>query len=119
MLRLQLAPWIVLITVEEGIIDGFVWHHTSLAHRMLRFALACRQAVEYPCDVCNVVAASEGDLAAHLDGKRHRKHVQMAEVLADSKSPAAPAPAAEPIELHCELCDVTAPTQTHKELHLM
>ncbi|CAL5220929.1 g3027 [Coccomyxa viridis] len=78
-----------------------------------------RQAVEYPCDVCNVVAASEGDLAAHLDGKRHRKHVQMAEVLADIKSPAAPAPAAEPIELHCELCDVTAPTQTHKELHLI
>ena len=75
--------------------------------------------MEYPCDVCNVVAASEGDLAAHLDGKRHRKHVQMAEVLADSKSPAAPEPAAEPLELHCELCDVTAPTQTHKELHLM
>ena len=79
----------------------------------------CRPAVEYPCDVCNVAAASEGDLAAHLDGKRHRKHIQMAEVLADSKSPAAPAPAAGLLQLHCELCNVTAPTQTHKELHLM
>ncbi len=69
--------------------------------------------------MCNVVAASEGDLAAHLDGKRHKKHIQMAEVLADSKGPAVDALAAEPAELHCELCDVIAPTHTHKELHLM
>ena len=68
-----------------------------------------------------MVAASEGDLAAHLDGKRHKKHLQMAEVLADSKGASAAAPAAERAasKLHCELCDVTAPTHTHKELHLM
>ena len=86
---------------------------------LMSYSRPCRQAVDYPCDVCNVVAASEGDLAAHLDGKRHRKHIQMAEVLADSKGPAAPAPAADLTQLHCDLCDVTAPTQTHKELHLM
>lgn len=68
-----------------------------------------------------MVAASEGDLVAHLDGKRHKKHLQMAGVLADSKGARAAAPAAEgdASELHCELCDVTAPTHTHKELHLM
>ncbi len=68
-----------------------------------------------------MVAASEGDLAAHLDGKRHRKHVQMAEVLADRKGAGAAGPAAEgaAAELHCELCDITAPTHTHNELHLM
>ena len=78
-----------------------------------------RPMPEFPCDVCNVVAASEGDLAAHLDGKRHRKHLQMAEVLADSAG-AEGAPGSEaPAGLHCQLCDVTAPTHTHKELHLM
>lgn len=77
--------------------------------------------------MCKVVAASEGDLAAHLDSKRHRKHLQMAEVLADSSrggpsgvsGAGTDAPDAEVAELHCELCDVTAPTPTHKELHLM
>lgn len=93
--------------------------HAETVCALMFSSLPCRPAMEYPCDVCNVVAASEGDLAAHLDGKRHRKHIQMAEVLADSKSPAAPAPAADLAQLHCNLCDVTAPTQTHKELHLM
>ena len=66
-----------------------------------------------------MVAASEGDLAAHLDGKRHRKHVQMAELLADGQGAQAGLPGEGPAELHCRLCDVTAPTHAHKELHLM
>ena len=70
--------------------------------------------MEYPCDVCNVMTSSEEQLAVHMDGKRHRKHILMAEV---TNSPPADA-GADDEELHCELCDVTAPTSTHKQIHL-
>ena len=72
------------------------------------------------CGLCNVVASSEGQLAAHVEGKRHRKHVAMAEVLGVAKSGAAEEAAGDAgEELRCELCDVTAPSLTHKQLHLM
>lgn len=70
--------------------------------------------MEYPCDVCNVVTSSEEQLAVHMDGKRHRKHILMAEV---TNSPVADTGAVDE-ELHCELCDVTAPSSAHKQIHL-
>ena len=65
-----------------------------------------------------MVASSEEQLASHRDGKRHQKHLAMAEVAAGAKSGAA-APEEETGSLHCDLCDVTAPSATHKQLHLM
>ena len=64
--------------------------------------------------MCNVVTSSEEQMAVHMDGKRHRKHILMAEV---ASSPAADT-GADPEELHCDLCDVTAPSSTHKQIHL-
>lgn len=75
--------------------------------------------MEFPCDVCSVVASSEEQLALHKDGKRHKKHLLMAQVLAEP--PAAVTAAADSGEaeaLRCELCDVTAPSAVHKQLHL-
>ena len=74
----------------------------------------CRQAAEYPCDMCNVVTSSEEQLAVHMDGKRHRKHILMAEITSSSTADVG----ADGDELHCELCDVTAPSSTHKQIHL-
>ena len=74
----------------------------------------CRQAAEYPCDMCNVVTSSEEQLAVHMDGKRHRKHILMAEVTSSCTADVG----ADGDELHCELCDVTAPSSTHKQIHL-
>lgn len=78
--------------------------------------MCCRQVPEYPCEVCNVVTSSEEQLAVHIDGKRHRKHMLMAEV---TSLPAAADGCADAEELHCNLCNVTAPSVTHKQIHLM
>ena len=68
-----------------------------------------------------MVASSEGQLAAHVEGKRHRKHVAMAEVLGVAKTGAAEEAAEGDGDeaLRCDLCNVTAPSLTHKQLHLM
>lgn len=50
----------------------------------------------------------------HMDGKRHRKHIAMAEVTSSLTEDTG----ADGEELHCELCDVTVPSSTHKQIHL-
>ena len=65
-----------------------------------------------------MTATSEGQLAIHLEGKKHRRHVAMAEL---HDSPRVEADMLEPSpskDLHCNLCDVTAPTPHHREYHL-
>lgn len=64
-----------------------------------------------------MVATSEAQLVSHLEGKKHKRFLAMAELgsgnvrLAEVEEPDAE-------ELHCELCDVTAPSAHHKEYHL-
>jgi glutamate dehydrogenase/leucine dehydrogenase len=82
----------------------------------------CRPT-EYPCEVCSVVASSEEQLALHKDGKRHRKHLAMAEVLAgeqqeEQQEAGEKASSTDGSELHCGLCDVTVPSAVHKKIHL-
>jgi len=70
--------------------------------------------------VCDVRATSEEQLASHREGKRHARHLAMAE-LAAAPPPPAPAGAEDGAgadALRCDLCQVVAPTLVHKEFHL-
>jgi len=68
------------------------------------------------CLTCKVTATSEEQLAMHLEGKKHKRFVAMAEL---DGSPPPNIPESVPSqELHCDLCDVTAPSPHHREYHL-
>ena len=71
------------------------------------------------CLACKVTTTSEEQLAIHKEGKRHRRHLAMAEL---QGSPLATADQLESSggsqDLHCDLCQVTAPTPQHREYHL-
>jgi len=73
------------------------------------------------CGVCDVRATSEEQLASHREGKRHARHLAMAELAAAPPPPPGPAGAedgASADALRCDLCQVVAPTLVHKEFHL-
>lgn len=73
------------------------------------------------CGVCDVRATSEEQLASHREGKRHARHLAMAELsttLNPSPGPGAGEDSADAEALRCDLCQVVAPTPVHKEFHL-
>ena len=72
------------------------------------------------CGTCKVTATSEEQLAIHLEGKKHKRHLAISELKHTDSGTAeveGAAPEAES-DLHCNLCDVTAPTIHHREYHL-
>lgn len=69
------------------------------------------------CLTCQVTATSEGQMAIHKEGKRHRRHLAMAELQGSPPTlPSEPDPESQ--DLHCDLCHVTAPSAQHREYHL-
>ena len=67
-----------------------------------------------------MTATSEEQLAVHLEGKKHKRHLAISELKHTDSGTAeveGAAPEAGP-DLHCNLCDVTAPTIHHREYHL-
>lgn len=79
---------------------------------------------ELHCGVCDVRATSEEQLASHREGKRHARHLAMAELTLAMGAHPGPGQglsgeeAADAEALRCDLCQVTAPTPVHKEVHL-
>lgn len=69
------------------------------------------------CNTCNVVATSEGQLASHLEGKKHQRFLAMAQ-LEDGATIERNHSSNLEEDLHCNLCDVTAPSAHHREYHL-
>ncbi|KAK9837443.1 hypothetical protein WJX81_003056 [Elliptochloris bilobata] len=97
----------------------------SVACEPAAVAMLGEEAAELHCGVCDVRATSEEQLASHREGKRHARHLAMAELSTTMGAKPNPGqsltgeegtPDAE--ALRCDLCQVTAPTPVHKEYHL-
>lgn len=69
------------------------------------------------CVTCQVTATSEEQMAVHKEGKRHRRHLAIAE-LQEAGPTTDPAEGSEEQDLHCDLCHVTAPSAQHRAYHL-
>ena len=70
------------------------------------------------CDTCKVHATSEKQLAIHLVGKKHKRHLAIAELEQAGPLSAASAEGRSEEELRCDMCDVTAPSAQHHEFHI-
>ncbi|KAK9814337.1 hypothetical protein WJX72_004126 [[Myrmecia] bisecta] len=85
------------------------------------------------CELCNVYATGEDQLAMHFEGKKHQRHVSLREVQqggavllprgtsaasSSSGGAAAPPKSLSGMELRCELCDIVAPSPQHFEFHI-